>query len=107
MQALIAGLLVSAAAPPAVAPVTPLFASDAPIQLTIQGPIAALVRNSERAPTTTAATLSLGLPSNSTAPTLVTIPSARLRITRASGKDQEPIPRYRTAYMPSICARPS
>jgi hypothetical protein len=59
MQALIAGLLVSAAAPPAVAPVTPLFASDAPIQLTIQGPIAALVRNSERAPTTTPATLSL------------------------------------------------
>ena len=59
MQALIAGLLVSAAAPPSAAPATPLFASDAPIQLTIQGPIATLVRNSERAPAPTAATLSL------------------------------------------------
>jgi hypothetical protein len=58
MKALIAGLTVAAAAPVAAAmPPTPLFASDAPIQLTIQGPIGDLVRNSERSPSTMSATL--------------------------------------------------
>jgi len=60
-RAFIAGLIVAIAAAPATAamPAKPLFASDAPIQLTIQGPIGDLVRNSERSPSTMGATLSL------------------------------------------------
>lgn len=59
-RTLIAGLAFIAATPAlADTPAKPLFASDAPIQLTIQGPIGDLVRNSERSPSTVGATLSL------------------------------------------------
>ena len=51
---LIAGVAAAAATPP-----TPLFASDAPIQLTIQGPIGTIVRNSERSQVPTGASLAL------------------------------------------------
>ena len=59
MKALLAGLSIAVVAPAAAAPPTPLFASDAPIQLTIQGPIGNLVRNSERSQVPTGATLAL------------------------------------------------
>jgi hypothetical protein len=59
MKSVIAGLSIAAVAPAAAAPPTPLFASDAPIQLTIQGPIGNLVRNSERSQVPTGATLAL------------------------------------------------
>jgi hypothetical protein len=61
MKYLVGGLLlfVSASAAVGQGPVTPLFASDAPIQFTIQGPINSIVRTAERSPSTVAATLSL------------------------------------------------
>ena len=59
MITMIAALIAAAAAPAAAAPPTPLFASDAPIQFTIQGPIGNLVRNSERSQVPIAATLAL------------------------------------------------
>lgn len=59
MITMIAALIAAAAAPAAAAPSTPLFASDAPIQFTIQGPIGNLVRNSERSQVPIAATLAL------------------------------------------------
>ena len=63
MKLMFGGLLLIAAAPAAAAaPATPLFASNAPIRVTIQGPIGALVRNSEKAPSPVGATLTLAAP---------------------------------------------
>lgn len=60
MKALLAGSALAVAVPASGAtPPTPLFASDAPIQLTIRGPIGALVRGSENSTAPVAGTLSL------------------------------------------------
>lgn len=60
MKYLVGGILLFASTTAAAqGPVTPLFASDAPIQFTIQGPINSIVRSAERSPTTVPATLSL------------------------------------------------
>jgi hypothetical protein len=49
MRYLLAGMLLATAAPAAAqAPVTPLFASDAPLRLTLQGPIAAIAKDAEK-----------------------------------------------------------
>lgn len=64
MKYLVGGILLFASVTAAAAqgPVTPLFASDAPIQFTIQGPINSIIRTAERSPSTVPATLSLASP---------------------------------------------
>ena len=59
MRISLLGCLAAVAAAPAAAQTSPLFASDEPIRLTIQGPIGDLAREAENRPTTRSGTMIL------------------------------------------------